>query len=305
MVRPLNLLAAAEDAAEGWQRRAQVARELAEAEGALTPMSSAVPSAHRSAVLAGSPANGGGMHAGYEHAYADHAPTADDGVPPAGAFDAHGGEFDAHSGAFDEPATARALWADEERRAAPPVERRLEYAEERPWWAVCLGCLPPAADGAPDGAAGGRFGARSAARVPPAASAAPPSAVVPDMALDITASSDTARAAEEASLAMDEAHRANTKGEYERARRLFERANELAPRATARLSAANMSLKLGDAAGAMEVYLALLSSGAMPAGHATLQRKLREATEMLKGGGGGAARNTSSEKYFSAEESEQ
>lgn len=68
-----------------------------------------------------------------------------------------------------------------------------------------------------------------------------------------------------------------------------------------------MALKLGDAAGAMEVYLDLLSTGicitsttlstlclptracsiaytslgAMPANHELLQRKLREATAML------------------------
>jgi hypothetical protein len=84
---------------------------------------------------------------------------------------------------------------------------------------------------------------------------------------------------------MDDAHEANAAGEYERARRLFTRSNELVPRAAARLSAANMVLKLGDAAAAMQVYLDLLATGAMKPDHQLLQRKMKEATARLSAAG--------------------
>ena len=43
-----------------------------------------------------------------------------------------------------------------------------------------------------------------------------------------------------------------------------------------------MALKLGDAAGAMEAYLALLAGGVLPGNHALLQRKMREASRMAR-----------------------
>lgn len=42
-----------------------------------------------------------------------------------------------------------------------------------------------------------------------------------------------------------------------------------------------VALKLGNASGAMHVYLDLLASGVMPASDQLVQRKLLEATDML------------------------
>ena len=56
---------------------------------------------------------------------------------------------------------------------------------------------------------------------------------------------------------------------------------QVQPRPAARLSAANMALKLGDASGAIQSYLDLLREGAVPADHDMLHRKLKEATTVL------------------------
>lgn len=87
--------------------------------------------------------------------------------------------------------------------------------------------------------------------------------------------------ADAASNLMRAGHRANECGEFESARQCFHQSNELRPRPAARLSAANMALKLGDAAGAMEGYLALLRDGSLPGDHEVLQRKMREASSDL------------------------
>ena len=63
---------------------------------------------------------------------------------------------------------------------------------------------------------------------------------------------------------------------------LFTQSNELKPRPAARLSAANMALKLGDAAGAMDTYIGMLRDGALPSNHAVLLRKMGEASNALE-----------------------
>ena len=76
-------------------------------------------------------------------------------------------------------------------------------------------------------------------------------------------------------------HAANSSGDYALAQRLFIESDALHPRAAARLSAANMALKQGDATAAIDGYLELLRSGTVPANHELLHRKLQEATRML------------------------
>ena len=84
---------------------------------------------------------------------------------------------------------------------------------------------------------------------------------------------------------MRAAHRANENGEFEDAYHLFTRSDQLQPRPAARLSAANMALKLGDGASAMESYLSLLRDGALPEDSKQrdlLLRKIGEASNMAR-----------------------
>ena len=89
----------------------------------------------------------------------------------------------------------------------------------------------------------------------------------------------------EAARLMRAAHRANENGDFEEAFHLFTQSDQLQPRPSARISAANMALKLGDAAGAMETYLALLRDGALPEDakqRDMLLRKIREASNLTR-----------------------
>ena len=91
---------------------------------------------------------------------------------------------------------------------------------------------------------------------------------------------------EEATRLFEAGHRANACGQYEDAYEYFRRANELRPRPEARLSAANMALKVGDANGAMEGFLGLLKEGedALPANY-TRERvlsKIGEASKIMR-----------------------
>ena len=85
---------------------------------------------------------------------------------------------------------------------------------------------------------------------------------------------------------MECGHQANERGEYGIAYRCFSQSNALRSRPAARLSAANMALKLGDASGAMETYLALLQEGEMGPENGrqreVLLRKMREASGMAR-----------------------
>ena len=76
-------------------------------------------------------------------------------------------------------------------------------------------------------------------------------------------------------------HLANESGDFEGAFECFVQSDELRPRPAARLSAANMALKLGDAPGAMQRYLELLRDGSLPGNHPLLLRKMSEASESL------------------------
>ena len=134
-----------------------------------------------------------------------------------------------------------------------------------------------AAAGAPDGAAEPTPPRRSSR---PSADSRRSSRLANHATPDHATAADAA--AEEASNLMRAGHRANECGEFESARRCFHQSNELRPRAAARLSAANMALKLGDAAGAMEGYLALLRDGSLPGDHEVLQRKMREASSLAR-----------------------
>ena len=89
----------------------------------------------------------------------------------------------------------------------------------------------------------------------------------------------------EAARLMERGHAANERGEYDVAYRCFSQSDALRSRPAARLSAANMALKLGDAAGAMETYLSLLKEGEMTENgrqREVLLRKIREASGMAR-----------------------
>ena len=93
--------------------------------------------------------------------------------------------------------------------------------------------------------------------------------------------SEKATVEAEAAYCMQEGHAANARGQFEEAWRWFNRSHELAPRPAARVSAANMALKLGDAEHAMSEYLDVMEEGSLAGGREMLQRKLREASKSL------------------------
>ena len=81
-------------------------------------------------------------------------------------------------------------------------------------------------------------------------------------------------------------HTANERGEYEAAFHFFTASEAREPRPSARLSAANMALKLGDASGALDTYLGELQDGSLPPDEkqrALLLRKIKEASTAARG----------------------
>ena len=75
---------------------------------------------------------------------------------------------------------------------------------------------------------------------------------------------------------------ANRAGAFEEARRHFTEAYLVSRRPAAKLSSANMQLKLGDAAGALDVYLEMIRKGDYPPNHEVLHRKIREACGLAR-----------------------
>ena len=154
-------------------------------------------------------------------------------------------------------------------------------AEDLPFWAQCLPepllqCLPGAASGG--GGGGGGSGSSGASSYGNGYSSGGGVGAYADGG----GWSKVRHARVEADRLLAAGHDANNRSDYEEALRCFVRSNELYPRSTARISAANMALKLGDAASATEAYLALLEEGGMaPKEQVIVQRKLRESTAHL------------------------
>ena len=81
---------------------------------------------------------------------------------------------------------------------------------------------------------------------------------------------------------MSAGREANRAGAFREARRHFAEAYLVSRRPAAKLSSANMQLKLGDAAGALDVYLEMLRKGDYPPDHEVLHRKIREASGLAR-----------------------